>query len=65
MLMKNLNNKITSKIAAYSYSFDEYPLLVCLSFEEGEVTITEIINSATSEDAVLKTLCSASQKFDF
>jgi len=65
LLIENVCSEIASKIASYSYSKDEYPLLVCLAFQDNQYTILSTIKSEVQDkDMMYNLLCVARDDFD-
>jgi hypothetical protein len=60
-----MGSEIALQIASYSYLENQYPLLVCLSFNNGQYTIVDIIDSQVQEeDMMFSMLCAARYDFD-
>jgi hypothetical protein len=57
-LGKNFKDIITSR------ETNEYPLLICLSFNDGQVEIVDVIQGSTSRGDTLKRLREARSTFD-
>jgi len=62
MIQTNFGKEITDTIA--SLSIENFPMLICLSYNDGRVEITEIIQGNLSHDDTLKSLKEARYKFD-
>jgi hypothetical protein len=62
MLRTHLGNEIEKTVA--SSSIDTYPTLICLTYENGQVKITNIIQGYVSCDLTLNLLKVARDQFD-
>jgi len=62
MLEKHLGTNVKDVIT--SAEINEYPLLICLSFNEGEVTIVDVIKGSMSSNDTLQRLHQARFIFD-
>jgi hypothetical protein len=62
MLRTHLGNEIKETVA--SSSIDTYPTLICLTYENGQVKITNIIQGYVSCDLTLDLLKVARDRFD-
>ena len=62
MLRKKLGEEIAETVS--SSPVDLYPLLICLMFNEGSISISKIIDGSVSHDEALNFLMEAGKEFE-
>lgn len=58
LLISQVGSKIASEIAQYLHSEAEYPLLICLAFENNQYTIVSSIDSKVQDEGMMFSMLS-------